>query len=118
MSKRYAFKRLSDAFFKCEAAELKMDETKSSKLEFFSFFLFSCLFLGQVSGRVVTPSRSPETAPTLDCKLFEGSLVDLSLYFPQHLTQCFAQNRRPINTDDEPSHCLSNVARPWGLFCR
>lgn len=28
-------------FFKCEAAELKMDETKSSKLEFFSFFLIS-----------------------------------------------------------------------------
>lgn len=63
-------------FFKCEAAELKMDETKSSKLEFFFFFPFLCLFLGQVGGRVVTPSRSP------DCKLFEGSLVGLSLYFP------------------------------------
>lgn len=50
MSKRYAFKGLSDAFFKCEAAELKMDETKSSKLEFFSFFLFSVFFWGRCRG--------------------------------------------------------------------
>lgn len=37
-------------FLKCEAAELKMDETKSSKLEFVSFFLFSAFFWGRCRG--------------------------------------------------------------------